>query len=124
MVSVLSIRRCVSDRDLLWRVLDYDLHGGVARHDELERLGIAVVHWLMDGVWRYVYEIARADLKVAQYYASRHAWVAAANRAKSILQSYPGATAIMPALKIQLQAYQQLGLDELAADTQRIIDLN
>ena len=69
-------------------------------------------------------EIARADLKVAQYYASRHAWVAAANRAKSILQSYPGATAIMPALKIQLQAYQQLGLDELAADTQRIIDLN
>ena len=69
-------------------------------------------------------EIARADLKIAQYYASRDAWVAAANRAKSILQLYPGTKAINPALGIQLQAYQQLGLDELAADTQRIIDLN
>ena len=69
-------------------------------------------------------EIARADLKIAQYYASRDAWVAAANRAKSILQLYQGTTAIKPALDIQLQAYQQLGLDEFAADTQRIIDLN
>lgn len=69
-------------------------------------------------------EIARADLKIAQYYASRDAWVAAANRAKSILQSYPRTTAIKPALEIQLQAYQQLGLDDLATDTQRIIDLN
>ncbi|TDJ27253.1 MAG: outer membrane protein assembly factor BamD [Gammaproteobacteria bacterium] len=69
-------------------------------------------------------EIARADLKIAQYYVSREAWVAAANRAKTILQSYPGTTAIKPALKIQLQAYRQLGLDELVADTQRIIDLN
>ena len=69
-------------------------------------------------------EIARADLKIARYYVSREAWIAAANRAKSILQSYQGTTAIKPALEIQLQAYQQLGLDELAADTQRIIDLN
>lgn len=69
-------------------------------------------------------EIARADLKIAQYYVSREAWVAAANRAKTILQSYPGTTAIKPALEIQLQAYRQLGLDELVADTQRIIELN
>lgn len=69
-------------------------------------------------------EIARADLKIAQYYLSREAWVAAANRAKTILQFYPGTTAIKPALEIQLQAYQQLGLDKLVADTQRIIDLN
>ncbi len=69
-------------------------------------------------------EIARANLKIAQYYASRNAWVAAANRAKSILKSYPGTTAIKAALEIQLQAYQQLGLDDLATDIQRIIDLN
>ncbi len=83
--------------------------------------------YAQDARQRVVYlrnEIARADLKIAQYYASREAWVAAANRAKSILQSYPRTTAIKPALEIQLQAYQQLGLDELAADTQRIIDLN
>jgi outer membrane protein assembly factor BamD len=73
----------------------------------------------------YLYnKLATADLKVAQYYASRDAWIAAANRTKAILQTYPGTSAIKPALEIQLAAYQNLGLDELAADTQRIIDLN
>jgi len=69
-------------------------------------------------------KLASADLKIANYYASRDAWVAASNRAKHILQTYPGTSAIKPALEIQLTAYQQLGLDSLAADTQRIIDLN
>jgi outer membrane protein assembly factor BamD len=73
----------------------------------------------------YLYDkLAASDLKVAQYYASREAWIAAANRTKAILQTYPGTSAIKPALEIQLAAYQNLGLDELAADTQRIIDLN
>ena len=69
-------------------------------------------------------KLANADLKVARYYASRDAWVAASNRAKFILKAYPGTSAVKPALEIQLTAYQQLGLDDLAADTQRIIDLN
>jgi len=69
-------------------------------------------------------KLAGADLKIARYYASRDAWVAASNRAKYIIQSYPGTSAVIPALEIQLTAYQQLGLDELATDTQRIIDLN
>jgi outer membrane protein assembly factor BamD len=69
-------------------------------------------------------KLANSELKVAEYYASRDAWVAAANRTKAILQTYPGTSAIKPALKIQLTAYQQLGLEELATDTQRIIDLN
>ena len=68
--------------------------------------------------------LARADLKIARYYASREAWLAASNRAKFIIHSYPGTEAIKPALEIQLTAYQKLGLDKLATDTQRIIDLN
>ena len=68
--------------------------------------------------------LARADLKIALYYASREAWVAASNRAKFIIQSYPGTESIKPALELQLTAYKQLGLEKLAADTQRIIDLN
>ena len=68
--------------------------------------------------------LASADLKIARYYASRDAWVAASKRAIYIVQTYPGTSAVRPALQIQLTAYQQLGLDELAADTQRIIDLN
>jgi outer membrane protein assembly factor BamD len=68
--------------------------------------------------------LARADLKIARYYASRDAWVAASNRAKFIIQAYPGTSSIKSALEIQVMAYRQLGLDELAADTQRILDLN
>ncbi len=69
-------------------------------------------------------KLASADLKIARFYASRDAWVAASNRAKFIILSYPGTDAVQPALEIQLAAYRHLGLDRLAADTQRIIDLN
>jgi len=69
-------------------------------------------------------KLASADLKIARFYASRDAWVAASNRAKFIILSYPGTDAVQPALEIQLAAYRHLGLDRLAADTKRIIDLN
>jgi outer membrane protein assembly factor BamD len=69
-------------------------------------------------------EMARADLKIASYYASHEAWVAVVNRTKQILQNFQGTETIWPALELQLQAYRGLGLDKLADDTQRIIDLN
>lgn len=80
-----------------------------------------------DSRQRMVYlreQIARADLKVAQYYASREAWVATANRTRAILQNYQGTAAVEIALDLQLQAYENLGLEDLADDTQRIIELN
>ena len=69
-------------------------------------------------------QLANADLKIARYYASRQAWVAVANRTRLILQNYQGSPAIRQALDMQLQAYQQLGLQELVNDTRRIIELN
>ena len=69
-------------------------------------------------------ELARADFNVANYYASRDAWVAVANRTKLILRNYQGSSVIRSTLDLQLKAYQALELDELARDTQRIIDLN
>ncbi len=69
-------------------------------------------------------KLANSDLEIARFYAARDAWVAVANRTRAILKSYPGTSAIKPALEIQLLAYQHLGLEQLAADTQRIIDLN
>jgi outer membrane protein assembly factor BamD len=83
--------------------------------------------YVADAHKRMIYlrnQLASADLKIARYYASRKAWVAVTNRTKLILQNYQGTHSIKPALEMQLQAYQQLGLDELAQDTQRIIDLN
>jgi outer membrane protein assembly factor BamD len=69
-------------------------------------------------------ELARSDLMIARYYASRAAWIAVTNRTKFILQNYQGSSVIRSTLELQLQAYQALKLDDLANDTQRIIDLN
>ena len=69
-------------------------------------------------------ELARSDLMIASYYASRDAWVAVTNRTKFILRNYQGSSVIKSALELQLRAYQALELENLAHDTQRIIDLN
>ena len=83
--------------------------------------------YVEDASKRMIYlrnELARADFSIASYYASRDAWVAVATRTKFILQNYQGTSVIKPTLELQLEAYQALELDELARDTQRIIDLN
>ena len=69
-------------------------------------------------------QLAESDIKIARYYASQSAWVAVANRTKLILQNYQGTPLVRTALEMQLEAYQKLGLQDLAEDTQRIIDLN
>jgi len=83
--------------------------------------------YIADAKQRMVFlreKLAQADYKVASYYASRSAWVAAANRTRDILLNYQGTTVIPSTLEIQLQAYQNLGLTDLADDTRRIIKLN
>lgn len=69
-------------------------------------------------------ELARADFAVANYYASLGAWVAVTGRTRFILQNYQGTEVIRSTLELQLTAYQTLGLEQLARDTQRIIALN
>lgn len=69
-------------------------------------------------------ELARADFAIAQYYASRDAWLAVIGRTRFVLDNYQGTSVIRSALELQLKAYQQLGLDLMARDTQRIIALN
>ena len=69
-------------------------------------------------------ELARSDFKIANYYASRSAWVAVTGRTRFILLNYQGTDVIKRTLELQLKAYQKLGLEQLARDTQRIIALN
>jgi len=69
-------------------------------------------------------ELARSDFKIANYYASREAWVAVTGRTRFILLNYQGTDVIKSTLELQLKAYQKLGLEQLASDTQRIINLN
>jgi outer membrane protein assembly factor BamD len=83
--------------------------------------------YALDAKKRMIYlrnELARSDYQIANYYATREAWVAVANRTRFILQNYQGSSVIRPTLTLQLQAYQKLGMEDLARDTQRVIDLN
>ena len=61
---------------------------------------------------------------VADYYLRRGAYIAAANRAKNALESYNGADSNEESLRIMISAYEELGLNDLAADAQRVLELN
>lgn len=80
-----------------------------------------------DAVKRMVFlrnQMARAEIKVAEYYLSRHAWVAAAKRAESLLETYQGSSSVKRALQVKMLAYQELKLDKLVEDTRRVLKLN
>jgi outer membrane protein assembly factor BamD len=67
---------------------------------------------------------ARHELDVALYYLRRGAWVAAADRATYMLETYPGAMYQDDAVAIMAEAYTRLGNDALAADARRVLEAN
>ena len=68
--------------------------------------------------------LADYENHVASYYIERGAYVAAINRAKYALEHYPGAPAIRNSLFILSEAYSLLGMPDLAADAQRVMEIN
>jgi len=68
--------------------------------------------------------MASADLHVAMFYFQRNAYVAASNRAKTIVETYPQSPQSGDALAIMVDSYKKLGQDKLSADTERVLKLN
>jgi outer membrane protein assembly factor BamD len=68
--------------------------------------------------------LANGDIHVASYYLKRGAYVAAVNRAKSVLINYPQTPQTRDALQIMVQAYDAMGMKDLSADTKKVLDLN
>lgn len=68
--------------------------------------------------------LAKNEIHVARYYMKRGAYVAAANRASFVIQRFQRTSAVEGALEILIDAYKKLGEDKLAADTQRVLDVN
>ena len=60
--------------------------------------------------------VAYYELSVAQHYAQRGAWVAAAQRSRRTIEQYDGAPAVKDALRIMYRAYNELDYAELAAE--------
>lgn len=80
-----------------------------------------------DAEQRMVYlknRLASYENNVARFYLEREAYVAALKRAKNSLEEYNGSDSTRESLEIMIEAYEGLGMTELAADTRRVRDYN
>jgi outer membrane protein assembly factor BamD len=80
-----------------------------------------------DAQQRMVYlknRLAAYENVVARFYLERGAYVAALNRAKTALEQYNGADSGHESLQIMIEAYEGLGMMELAEDTRRVLEKN
>ena len=68
--------------------------------------------------------LARYEVHVANYYQRRGAFLAAANRAKYIVENYQGTRSIPDALALMTDSYRKLGMHDLANDAFRVLELN
>jgi outer membrane protein assembly factor BamD len=68
--------------------------------------------------------MAQAELNVALFYLRQGAYVAAANRAKVILETYDQSRQVGDALAVMVESYQALGQEQLAEDSRRVLKLN
>jgi outer membrane protein assembly factor BamD len=84
-------------------------------------------HYAGDAYQRMIFlrnEMAQKEITIAEYYLERSTWLSAANRAKVVIEKYQDSTWSYRALEIMIVSYKNLGLDDLAADAQRVLDYN
>jgi len=67
---------------------------------------------------------SRHDIEIALYYLRRGAWVAAAERAKYALETYPQNSFQYDAVAILATSYTRLGNTTLATDAERVLRQN
>ena len=80
-----------------------------------------------DAYKRMIYmrnRLADFELRVANYYMERGAWVAAAQRARQAIEQYDGAPAMEDALRILIRCYHKLDYPDLADNTLKVFDEN
>lgn len=68
--------------------------------------------------------IAMHELRVAQYYFKRKAYVATVSRCNLILKDYQRTPAIPHALQLMQEAYTEMGLTQLAKDAEKVFKTN
>lgn len=68
--------------------------------------------------------LSRAEIAVADYYLRRAAYVAAANRARFVLETYPRSASTPDALLVLIESNYQLGLEDEANNALRVLSLN
>lgn len=80
-----------------------------------------------DATQRMIYlvnTLAMHEMHVARYYMQRKAYVAAVNRSRYVLETYPNSSSVEDALVTQISAYDAMELTDLKNDTLRILKTN
>lgn len=83
--------------------------------------------YALDARQRMVYlrdNMANSQLNVAKYYLRRGAYLAAANRSKTVIENYQRTPQVGDALAIMVMSYKALGEDKLSADAERVLKQN
>ena len=68
--------------------------------------------------------LARHEIHVAQYYLSRGAFLAAANRAQDAIVRFPNSPIHREALEIMIEAYDRMNVPELRDDARKVLSKN
>jgi outer membrane protein assembly factor BamD len=80
-----------------------------------------------DAIERMAYlteALARHEIRVARYYLTRGAYLAAANRAQDALKRFPTSPIQKDALDVIIEAYDRMGLPELRDDARKVLAKN
>ena len=84
---------------------------------EYSREAVNRMYDLRDGLAKY-------ETHVIHYYLKRQAYVAVVNRASYILENYQKTPYVPDALGAMVEAYHELGLNDLARDALQVLQLN
>ncbi|HSR63281.1 MAG TPA: outer membrane protein assembly factor BamD [Gammaproteobacteria bacterium] len=68
--------------------------------------------------------LADHEMEVARYYMRRGAFLAAANRARYVVEKYPRTPSIPDALALMAKAYKVMEMEKLSADALRVLERN
>jgi outer membrane protein assembly factor BamD len=66
--------------------------------------------------------LADHEITIGEYYFRRQAFIASLNRARYVIENYPGAPANVAALELMERSYRKLELTELASDTREVLE--
>jgi len=122
------------DRQLLDRILPSDpssrdtgyVHQAYRDFEMLIKL-FPDSRYAPDAQQRMVYlrnNLADHEIQVADYYMRRGAYVAAANRARYVVENFQQTPAVPDALAVMVKAYTKLELDDLKNNALRVLELN
>ncbi len=68
--------------------------------------------------------LARHEMHIADYYMKRGAYLAAINRARSVVESYSRTPSVADALVLMAKAYKVMEMSDLSAGALRVLELN